>query len=383
MHAGYVEYIGKNSALPDTNYNNATRHPPLFYIGCALFYKIGVWLGGEEPLEYARYFSMILYLGFIVFGALTIRLLFAYASHEYYIALALLAFWPVGVTKIGVMQCDLLVYISTMAVIYFLLEWLKNHRADMLSAAFVASGFAVLAKNSGTLMMVICMAFLGFAIYKRRKVFSWKLLLSIAFTLLCTYSTLNRPTGYDFQYSITHQEHELNYAFMFLYFNPYEFINSTMINPHNGEPVTAFWPYFLRSVLLGDYIYWKSLAIVWVFGIVWLSMIVYILHGLWKQKRFPAGNAQQLRFILFMAALLVSVVLAAYSFVIQPTQIADARYIYPIVCIIAVFYAKVMEWHRLAGRDISYKIGNGMALSFVFLTVCLFLAQDYLLTKVQ
>lgn len=384
MHAEYVKYIADTHRLPET-FAGAMRHPPFFYIGSAFFYNIGEWAGAAEPMNFARYFPALMYLVFIVFAGLAIREVFAQKQKEYYFALAMLVFWPVGVTKIGAVLCDIATYASGMGVIYFIVRWLRCEWRHALPLAFVASGFAVLAKNSGLMMIIITALFVVHGLWRRSLKIDAKLAASAAFALLCAWSTFTHPVGYDFQGGESPIPHTsfAELALMYLYFNPYEFISSTMINPHNGEPITVFWHYYPRSLLLGDYIHWKSLGTVWAFGCVWLGIIVYILYGLWKVKRFPAAEAPALRFLMAMAALYTGLLLYMFSIVAHPTQIADARYVYPIVCVIAVFYAKAMEWHRLAGRNTLWQLGSGLAYGFVALTLCLFAAQNFLLDGIH
>lgn len=389
-HAEYIKYIAENYAIPAPDYTGAARHPPLFYVVSALFYNLGEWLGAAEPIEYSRFTAVFCYLTFIAYAALTIRAVFPEKSQEYYISLALLVFWPVGVTKIGIIHCDVMTYAAGMATIYYLVRWLQISSLNMLSNAFIAAGFAVLAKNSGAMMIIISGFFLLAAMWKHRqkfsRFFSVRMIASILFALACAYATFQRPVGYDLAGGIAagYGRYVLvEYVHMFLYFDPLYFVSSTMINPHNGEQITAFWPYYLRSILLGDYIFWKALAIVWVFGIVWLSLMAYILFGLWKARVIFLNQSAALYFLLAMAALYTGLLLYMFAIVTQPNQIADARYVYPIVCVIVIFYGKVMQWHREAGRAILYKIGNGLALGFVFLTLALFIAQDYLLAKIQ
>ncbi len=54
----------------------------------------------------------------------------------------------------------------------------------------------------------------------------------------------------------------------------------------------------------------------------------------------------------------------------------------PIITLIALCFAKTMQWHRQAGRELAFRIGNGLAIGFISLTFLLFIAQDLVLTRI-
>jgi hypothetical protein len=384
MHSEYVRYIAEHLALPPVDLNPATRHAPAFYIMAAAFYKLGQWAQAAEPLEYARYAAMVLYFTFMVFAALTLRRMFPAKSEIYHLCLAMLLFWPVGITKVGVLNCDVLLYAGEMAVIFFLLCWIQERKTLWLTGAFYGVAVALLAKNSAILLLGLALAFLCHALWRHRRLVTPQLLLAIGVALLCAYVTMtrNRMVGYTLS-TIPYSFNFHDILYMYFYFNPYSFLVDTAINPHDGEPITNFWHYYLRSLLLGDYITWKALALLFAFGAVWLLVIAYIVYGLWKVKIFPENEKQALRFLLFVPAMLTGMLLYMFYVTPHPSQIADGRYVYPIVCIVMIFYGKAMQWHRAAGRGRLYLAGRGLGLGFVMLTLLLFAAQDYWLTRIQ
>jgi hypothetical protein len=60
---------------------------------------------------------------------------------------------------------------------------------------------------------------------------------------------------------------------------------------------------------------------------------------------------------------------------INNVEFSDARYIYPVVAIVALCYGKVMECHLKAQRIRAYRFGMGIAFSFLLLTPALFFVQ--------
>ncbi len=388
LHRAYVDYIATHAALPSTEMNPAARHPPAYYALAALFEKFGMWAGGKEPIYYARYLSMALYIAFVTLAALTIRSMFAARDRIYYLALAMIAFWPIGVTKSGIIHSDILAYPTEMSAIYFLLQWLQRKEGRSLSLAMFCTGLAMLAKNSAVIILIISSAILFYALWKNRydlrRFLTPSLLSSIAFAAASSYWTLHHDVAPVIRREYINPAAEWTDIFyMFFYFDPYLFLQETIINPHQGDSIYHFWHYYLRSLLLGDFITWKALAIVFAFGAVWLAVIVYILYGLWKVKKFPAEERTGLTFLCSVAALFTGVIIYMFYILAPPTMVADGRYAYPIITIIAIFFGKAMEWHKRAGRDIACQVGGGLALGFVLLTILLFISQDYVLTRVQ
>ncbi len=389
-HANYIRYIVTHHALPPTESEGiAARHPASYYILAAGFHELGTWAGDRaDAFDYVRYLSLILFATFWVFAALTLRQLFPARDATYYLCLAMVAFWPVGMTKTMFISCDILLYPAEMAVIYFLIRWLQERNLKHIVGAIYSAGIAILAKNNALLLVGVTSLFTFSMLWQQRhalrSLLTLRLLIAILFMTACCYSTLAR----DHLKHVTSSEPGVSYSlydwlWMYFYFDPHEFTRDTMINPFAGQAMFHFWHYYMRSLLVGDYIQWRALAVLFAFGIVWQGMIVYIIYGLWREKRLPQNAYYVWHFLLFMAAAMTGMLLYRFHNLPQPNQIADGRYVYPIITIIVAFYGKAMEWHQKAGRTLTYQIGRGMGLGFVLLTVLLVFTQNYILTKPQ
>jgi hypothetical protein len=388
--APYVEYIAKHHALPSIDSSiAASRHPATYYILAAGFHEFGTWVGDRaDPFDYVRYLSLILFSAFWVFAALTLRQLFPSRDANYYLCLTLMTFWPVGMTKTMFIGCDIFLYPAEMAVIYFIIRWLQEREPKHIIGAIYSAGVAILAKNNALLLVGVTSLFTLSMLWQHRRrlqrIFTLRLLVAISFMAVCCYSTLARDHLKHVTSSVPGVAYSLyDWLWMYFYFDPYEFTRDTMINPFAGQSMFHFWHYYLRSLLVGDYIQWRALAVLFAFGIVWQAMIIYILYGLWREKRFPKNEHYVWHFLLFMAAALTGMLLYRFHNLPHPNQIADGRYVYPIITIIVAFYGKTMEWHQKAGRILIYQIGRGMGFGFVLLTVLLVFAQNYILIKPQ
>ena len=376
VNEAYIRYIAEHHALPPRDFNAITRHPPGYYALAALFYAFGTWAGGVPAIDYVRYLTLILYFTFLLFAVQFLRLQFPARERIYYLLLAMLLCWPV--------HCDALLYPAAMAVMYYLAVWLRTRTLLALTGAMWAASVALLAKNNAVvwyyLVTAICGGHLCYYRAQLRRKDIFFLALAFCFASFCHEITLTRDsvsyiTETAPKYSLT------DFIWMYGYFNPYEFIRDTMINPYSGE-MFHFWHFFLRTLLLGDFIIWKALAVVFAFGIVWLFMILYIFYGFWRVKILPKPEKPMLLLVFLFLGLQIAMV--AYFFAITPEGLpsADARYVYPVVTLVLLLYGKAMQWHRDAGRHLCYQIGSGVALGFITLSLILFTSQFFILTRI-
>lgn len=380
FHAYYVEYIGMHRAVPPDVYD-AMRHPPLYYGLAAIVWNVGAVLHMEEPMALVRYGSLALYLVFMLMSTHMLRRLLSERDISYYTALALLVFWPIGVTMGGRITCDLLTYISQIGLVYALARFLERYEPRFIAWAFWAAALAVSAKNSGVLLLGISFCALLVAMWQHRA--SLKALLradiavSIAAALLCTYLTLQRawigthlhgysPPGLGFGYELLYR---------YLVFEPYLFISESIFHPDQTASRPMFMNWFMRTLLLGDFFTWNNIGIIWAFGLLWLCMLAYILLGLVRYVR--AASAYEKRVLLMMAGI-VGLILGSMMVIHCKTgkpNYADIRFIYIIVPVIALYYGKAMAWAEANGDALFLSVGRGLALGFVLLTCALYTSQ--------
>jgi hypothetical protein len=378
-HAGYVEYIAEHSQLPPVHFNSATRHPPFFYIVSAVFYKFGQLEHMQDPLLMARHFSMLCFMGFILLSTCLLRLLLPNESEGYYAALLLLLFWPIGVTMGSRITCDILLYASEAGVLYGLVKWLLAKDVKYLSAAFLWSGVAVLSKSPGIIMLGIASCVLITALYEQRRncaiFIKAHLASAILFALLCCCLTFMHERGVWTPASVitehtvfadTHVKLDTFYGFnVFLFL----FDNSM------GLSKESFWNMLLHSLMLGNgAMLWKAEYIPIIFNILWVAIILYFLEGaLQYRRKLMPGNGIFVLLGLFLFLMVLSMMIMRVR--VNNVEYSDARYIYPVVAIIALCHGRVTQCHKEHGNMRAYKTGLAIAGCFWACSLGLFLFQ--------
>lgn len=393
-HEDYVKAIAATWKTPLPNLADAPfRHPPLYYWMGALLDGAASAAGMRDPIRAARHVSMAMYLVFILFGMLTLRELLPDKDAAYYAPLSMLLFWPVGVTFAGRITCDIMMYAAQMGTIYFLVCWLRSYDIAALSGAFVCAGFSILAKDAGLLFIGItgCCLLAQMWIYRgrRRELLRVNLVAGILFALLCMYLTLSRvwlfAHGYiypDFVPSIPAEDNFWGWLRVFTLFDPLLFLRETIMNVHQGDSQLLFWQWFMRSLLFGDFIEWRALSVIYAGGIVWLALLLYMLFGLCLSQKATSYGINVLRLFFFVALVMIGAMMFMRYRVLNPAY-ADARYCYPVVAMLMAVYGMMMTWHKKAGNDVVFRIGNGLGAGMVLISVALFIAQHFLLTHLE
>lgn len=345
-------------------------------------------MGVVDPMLVVRHLSMAFYLVFVAFSALTLRYLLPPGAPPYKAALALFAFWPIGVTMGARITCDIMLYAGEMGVFYYLVRWLREENPSLLAPVFFCAGISVLAKNSGIFFLAFSFLSLLHAAYLYRKnlqqLLTLRLFFSVFFALAAAYWTFSRASMFAYMPYADHRAYTwLDYLRIYGLFDPYEFLDASIINLQTREGQPLFWNWFMRSLLLGHFIEWKALSIVFAIGCAWLAMLLYLLVGVAVNlKMLLKKRPKVYLFLMFSGAVLIASLIAARIRVPNPAY-ADARYIYPILPIILIFYGKIMQKWEDCGKEAGWRVGNGLALSMVLLSMALFAAQHVLLSKIQ
>lgn len=140
-HAGYIEYIYNNHALPDFDPRNEWQfyHPPLHHILCAVWMAVfnlfGVKpeLGGADSLSFLTliYSSVLCFFSYKIFDRLKLK------SIGLYVATALVTFHPTLIILSGSINNDILSAMLSVMAIYYTVKWSQDRKmSDILKIAF-------------------------------------------------------------------------------------------------------------------------------------------------------------------------------------------------------------------------------------------------------
>jgi hypothetical protein len=387
-HQNYIRYIDEHNALPQEKMEGmAAHHLPTYYITATAIYKLARASGMEDPFQAVRFLTVACYAVYLLLAALTLRRVFQTATKPYMLALAMVAFWPIGVAISARIHLDAFAYIGEMGVIYTLVRYVQDRDARWLANSFLMAGVLLLARNFGIYFFVICGGFLAHALYAKRATLNMRMLASIAFALACyTLSAMHRNMlpetdftaargGYSFGELLT----------TFGFFNPWQFATESILSPMEGTNRDYFWHFYLRSAILGDHTEWVLLAnpsenfawaVAFALGVIWMFIVAYTLLGVALKFRASTRAERPALYLLAVFLGMMTALLMAARYVhMHVPNIGDVRYFLPITAIITVFFAKCMEWYAATNRHAAVHIGNGLALGFILLSIGLWLVQ--------
>ncbi len=139
-HAGYIEYIYNNFALPDFDVRDIWQfyHPPLHHIVAAAFLRFTVFLGGD----YSRCLESIQTLTLFYSSLCTLYCCRIFSQLKlkgrgYIAAVAVCALSPVFTVFSGSINNDVLSVTFAIAAIYYTLRWSESRSiCDIFKIAF-------------------------------------------------------------------------------------------------------------------------------------------------------------------------------------------------------------------------------------------------------
>ncbi len=173
-HLSYIRYVVENQARPPPSSCSICSHPPLYYGLAAAVYACFQATGLATPTLGLQLLSLVLFLCFVIFALLTIKLL-SMRRLQRYLASAMVVFWPYSVINSVRVSNDALLYALTAAGLYFLARWYKKQRPQDLHLACGAALLGWATKANALLLIAIIFAVVAqrlFASRDRRKLFT-------------------------------------------------------------------------------------------------------------------------------------------------------------------------------------------------------------------
>ncbi len=147
-HVFYVRAIAQHLHLPAMSACLACGHPPLYYVLAAAWSRTAL-AGGWMPFELGlQWFSLLLFVGFVVVALLAIRSVGASPTARW-LAAALVVFWPSSVLNSVRVHNDALASPLILAAVYFTARWDDQAQPRHFWLALVAAALAILTKATG------------------------------------------------------------------------------------------------------------------------------------------------------------------------------------------------------------------------------------------
>lgn len=148
----YVSYISRNLTVPPDDHCFICHHPPVYYGSAAAVHKLCAATGIANPVRGTQLYSIALVFALVIFSLLIIR---RFTTRPWALTLgcAVLMFWPYNVIFSARIHNDVMLATLCVASLYFVVKWHQEDRyADFFWAAALAVA-ATLTKNNGAVMV--------------------------------------------------------------------------------------------------------------------------------------------------------------------------------------------------------------------------------------
>jgi hypothetical protein len=269
-HIPYIRYMFEHWLPPPSGHGWETYHPPLYYYIAAIAGKIGM-MWNYSPLSGARVVTFVSLLLFNMYGLLFFREII---KRQWLLntCVCILLFWPLQHILVGRITNEILSYTIWAAAYYHLLCWYRHKQARHFIFAMISCGIMMLVKVSA----IVPIGTAGFLVLLElwreknnlRDFMAPRILLAIAFMLLCTGLTFGRT----YYYKTYHTPH-MGYITSNIYQDPfYDEIRSkatwqNMIRPDINDLMTRpyvgvlgshssrelFWNTYIKTLHFGFY----------------------------------------------------------------------------------------------------------------------------------
>lgn len=160
-HVTYIRYILDHHTIPKPYENWEFYHPPLYYVIAAV-----VWAGSQAISDINPFYALgLLSIGFYaIYLYYSSKLIINHVTWApaTYCALAVLAWWPLGINMARVINNDVPLFMAQTVGFYYLSRWWKNTQPADLIKALLWNAIGINFKSSGLIFSGV-IAFIVFA----------------------------------------------------------------------------------------------------------------------------------------------------------------------------------------------------------------------------
>jgi hypothetical protein len=389
-HLLYSEYIAVHGRLPSPLACSICGHPPLYYMLGALAIRL-VTLTHVTTIEFGlQALSLAMFLAFLSFGILTIRL-FASNRLAVWLGAALLAFWPTSVINSIRIHDDALASCLGAAVLYFVARWHRDDRPSTLYWATALAALAVLTKANAYSLVVLLLVVVSWRCYRehfalaRIKQVAVSVLTSMLAIVLAVGSrtTPSRATGCHKALGVIcdiSSEHYVGNSWTnYLLFDVHFFLKQPfLINDPYDKSRDHVLNMLFKSSLFGavplgpEFEDRLSASLAIALNYIAFALLLVLIFGV------LGVTLQQIRrhWILPLASVLLLAQLTALRIKVPLTMHADFRYIFPLLIPACVFYAKLIERWSSRSRAM-HAVGASLSVLLVVVSVVFFRSTPY------
>ncbi|HSO00183.1 MAG TPA: glycosyltransferase family 39 protein, partial [Candidatus Nanopelagicales bacterium] len=383
-------HIVQQRALPPAAKCLICHHPPLYYLLGAGVYAFFEATRAAPPILGLQLFSLLITLGFVVYGVLLARRFF---EDPRYIRLtaAFLLFWPYSIHNSVRVHNDTLLGALLVAALYYAVAWYQDGRPRDLYLAAAMSALGVLTKSSAYPLIALLFALIALRLLRP----GGRLLLlrraAVVAAVLAAALTLNTfrkgegPKGApaDLCHRVLGSACDVhpsslmeNRPYNYIYLDIQGFLREPYVLTDKDETGRQlFWNHLLKSSLFGSHnktpdretAYELNRHVAAVMSALLLAMVAYLLVGAASASR--EGLRKYTAPLLALASMVAF--LAAFRALLPAPHHTDFRHVFPALAPAALLYAAAVAHFDRKERALG-PVGWAMASLFLALSVFYF-----------
>lgn len=171
-HMQYIYYMANSLFINPYGYTeHQSFHPPLYYFFAARIWNMASALGGISEVSVLRFFSLLQYMLFCLFGIKTLAEFMTRKDISYYLGCLLMMFWPLAIDKASDITNDIPLYVFWSASFYYVCNWYRTGRSSSLGLAIGLTGVAFMIKSGAIVILGIVGLCILYALLRRQVAF--------------------------------------------------------------------------------------------------------------------------------------------------------------------------------------------------------------------
>lgn len=387
-HQNYIEYLLAHDFMPPPPAGWQRQQPFLFYQWAASSYVLAQWLGIEDSWHVVRLSSRLLYMVYMICGLLLIKR-FRLPRLAYIAAVSIIVFWPLGYQISTRVNNDLGFMALFMAMLLSLQLWHENAKPQYLGSALILAAASFLCKATGAISFMSVFGLILYHIFAGHRL-NWGYFIkkslylpifSVVISLLIYFGRIGYyiAGGQKINLFANVQPGEVPYTPLnvdqLFVFNLIDFIRNPAyswdIANINGY---TFWDYMFRTLLFGMEVI-KPLYVASAVAMFWAIILALFIVEIVAFFRAPGVLREYVPSLIAGGMMLV--LLMIQRSIIPDRYLANGRYIYPIIVIVAIMVAGLARRLQAGGHQMAYYLCVLPIFLFVMMSIILNLYGNF------
>jgi hypothetical protein len=381
-HFHYICFIARHGFAPKPMEGWEYYHPTLYYTLAAGVVRWCNWLGSFDALNGIRLFSVLCFMGCIIFCALILNRMVR-SRLACYPVLLMLVLYPGSIFYSVRLDSHTLLYLFYAGSMYYLMRWIETDRPWSFWRAIICLGFAIATRSNALALLPLFGVAALYRLYKGKlrfsHAFSFGMTLSmcvLAFGLMQNFGRTthyrktdhtNMPLVVGNIHSIDKRQRIHNSAENLLFLNTQRLFNPPYFDWwRDSTGRQYFWNGVIKTSLF-EHFRWHNDSVARRLIKLVLASAAYIFVSLcWmRMSKRREWNLCAISFALTMITLMANRVIHPYA----PSQ--DFRYVYPVIASYCGLLGLVIEQHWQRQQHKSAMLGIAIALCLAYSSIAL------------